>query len=78
MLILGQKGANLDQKEPKMDGAKFFRTVNLNFRNDLHKNSFYIKNQLNPTNHLKDISENVDFGQKRGKFGPKRAQNGRG
>ena len=36
------------------------------------------KNKQNSTNRLEDISQNVDFGPKRGKFGPKRAQNGRG
>ena len=36
-----QKGPNLDQKGPKMGGAKFFRTVNLNFPKEDHKNSFY-------------------------------------
>ena len=29
-------------------------------------------------NHLEDVSKNVYFGPKRGKFGPKRPQNGRG
>ena len=27
-------------------------------------------------NPLEDMSQNVDFGQKKGKFGPKQAQNG--
>ena len=39
--------------------------------------SFYKKNQQNSTNRLEDINQNVDFGPKRGKFGPKRAQNER-
>ena len=79
MLILGLKRANLDQKGPKMDWARFFsRTPNLNFLREDHNISFYTKNQQNSTDCLVDISQNVDFGAKRGKFGPKRAQNGRG
>ena len=78
MLILDQKGANLDQKGPKIGGARFFPTVvNLNFQQEDHKISFYNKSQQNSTNRLEDISQNVDLGPKRGKFGPKRAQIGR-
>ena len=77
MLILGQKGANLDQKGPKWAGLDFSRTFNISFPKENHKISFYIKNQQNSTNRLEDMSQNVDFGPKRGKFGPKRAQNGR-
>ena len=68
----------MDQKGPKMSGAKFFRTVNLNFPKEDHMNSFYTKNHPHSINHLEDISQNVDFRSKRGKFGPKRVQNGRG
>ena len=75
MLILGQKGANLDQKGPKMGGARFSPD---NFPKEDHKISFYTKNQQNLIDHLKFITQNVDFGPKWGKFGPKRAQNGRG
>ena len=78
MLILGRKGANLDQKDPKWAGLDFSRTPNLNFLKEKHTKSFYTKNQQNSTSRLEDISQNVDFGPKRGKFGPKRAQNGRG
>ena len=77
MLILGQKGANFDQKGPKMGGARFFRNVNINFPKENHKISFYTKNQQNLKNRSGDISQNADFGPKWGKFGPKRAQNGR-
>ena len=56
MLILGQKEANLDQKGPKMGGARFFQTVNISFPKEDHKISFYTKNQQNSTNHLEDIS----------------------
>ena len=76
MLILGQKGANLDQEKPKWAGLDFSRTVNINFPKEDHKISFYIKNQQNSMNRLEHISQNVDYGPKRGKFGPKRAQNG--
>ena len=46
----------LDQKVTKMCGAKFFRTVNLNFPKEDHKNSFYTKNHQNSMNRLEDIS----------------------
>ena len=39
----GPKRSNLDQKGLKMGGAKFFRTVNLNFPKEDHTNSFYTK-----------------------------------
>ena len=76
--MLDPKGPNLDRKGPKMGRAKFFRTVNFNFTKEGHNNSFYTKNHQNSMNRLEDISQNVDFGPKRGKFGPKRAQNGWG
>ena len=50
-----QKGPNLDQKGPKMGGAKFFRTVHLNFPTKDHKNSFYTKNHPNSMNRIGDI-----------------------
>ena len=78
MLILCLKGANLDQKGPKMGGLDFFRTVNINFPKEDRKISFYTKNQQNSMSRLEDISPNVDFGSKRSKFGPKRTQNGQG
>ena len=78
MLILGQKGANLDQKGSKMGGARFFPDCKHQFSKKDHKISFYTQNQQNSMYHLEDISQNVDFGPKRGKFGPKRAQNVRG
>ena len=76
MLILGQKGANLDQKGPKMGEATFFpnRKPIFSIRKN-HKISFYTKNQQNSTSRLEDIGQNVDFGPKRGKFGSKSAQN---
>ena len=76
MLILGLEGTNLDQKGTKMGGLDVSRTVNLNFLKEDHKISFYTKNQQSSTNRLKNISQNVDFGPKMGKFGPKKAQNG--
>ena len=79
MLILGQKGANLDQKGHKMGGPRFFPDCKLQFsKKKNHKISFYTKNQQNSMSSSEDISQNVDFGPKRGKVGPKRAQNGRG
>ena len=66
----------------------FSQTVNLNFFKDDNKIGFYTKNQQNSTsltknqqnsmNNLEGISQNIDFGPKRGKFGPNRAQNGQG
>ena len=78
MLILGQKGANLDQKGPKMGEARFLSDCKHQFSKEDHKISFYTQIQQNPMYHLEDITQNVDFGPKRGKFGPKRAQNGQG
>ena len=72
MLILGQQGSNLDQKRPEMGRARFFQTVNMNFPKEDHKISFYTKNQQNSMNPSEDISQNVDFGPKRGKFGPRK------
>ena len=43
------------KKGQKWAGAKFFRTVNLNFPKEDHKNSFYTKNHQNSMNHLEDI-----------------------
>ena len=68
MLILGLKGANLNKKRAQMGGARFFQNPNLNFLKENHKKSFYTKNQKNSTNRLEDLSQNVDFGPKRGKF----------
>ena len=79
MFILGLKWANLDQNGPKMGRARFFfRTVNINFPKEDNKISFSTKNQQNSMNRSGDISKNADFGPKREKFGPKRAQNGKG
>ena len=58
---------------PKRAGPGFFQAVKLNFLKEDHKPSFYTKNQQNSIKSLEDISSNVDFGPKRGKFGPKRA-----
>ena len=49
-----QKGPNLDQKGPKMGGAKFFWTVNLNFPKEDNKNSFYTQNHENSMNHIEE------------------------
>ena len=73
----GQKRGQIRTKMgPKWAGLDFSWTVNLNFPKEDHYNSFYTKNQQNSMNSLEDISQNVDFGPKRGKFGPKRTQNG--
>lgn len=64
---------NLDLYHCFIDLSKAFDTVN---REALGK-FLYKKNQQNSMNCWEDMSQNVDFGPKRGKFGPKRAQNGR-
>ena len=61
----------MDQKQPKMGGARFVLILNLNFPKEDYKNSFYTKIQQNSMSHLEDISSNVDFGPKGGKLGPK-------
>ena len=72
--MLDQKKVQIwTKKGPKWSGAKFFRTVSLNFPKEDHKNSFYTKNYQNSMYSSEDISQNVDFGPKRSKFGPKRA-----
>ena len=50
------KGLLDPKKGPIKGGAKFFRTVNLNFPKEDHKNSFYTKNPQNSMNRLEDIS----------------------
>ena len=72
---IGPKRVNFG---PKRAGPVFFQTVKLNFLKEDHKPSFYNKNQQNSIKHLDDISSNVEFGPKMGKFGPKKAQKGRG
>ena len=54
----------MDQKGPKMGGARLSRTVNINFPKEDHKIVCYTKTQQNSTNRLEDISKNVDLGQK--------------
>ena len=76
MLILGQKGSNLDQKGPNWAGLDIFHPVNINFPKEDHKLSFYTKNQQNSMNRSGDISQNADFGPKRDNFGLKRAKLG--
>ena len=50
--MLDPKRSKFGPKGPKMGGAKFFRTVNLNFEKEDHKNSFYTKNHPNSMNRL--------------------------
>ena len=78
MSILGQKGANLNQKMSQKGRGRIFPGLYINFPQEHHKTSTYTKNQQNSMSRLEDIGSNVDFGPKRGKFGPKRAQKGRG
>ena len=76
--MLDPKRSKFGQKTAQMGGARFFQIPNLNFLREDHNISFYTKNQQNSMDRLVDISQNVDFGAKRGKFGRKRAQNGQG
>ena len=57
-----------------MGGARFVLILNLNFP----KKTIRIVSIPKSNSHLEDISSNVDFGPKRGKLGPKGAQNGWG
>ena len=41
-MLMGQNGANLDKKGPKMGGAIYFQTANINFPKEDHKMSFYL------------------------------------
>ena len=78
-VVFGPKRAKFGPKRAQNGRDQIFRrTVNINFQKEDHKISFYIKNQQNSMNRLEHISQNDDFGPKRGKFGQKRAQNGRG
>ena len=63
-----KRGQIWTKKGPKWTGLDFSRIVNINFPKEDHKISFYTKNQQNSMNPLEDISQNVDFGPKRGKF----------
>ena len=76
--ILDPKRSKFGPKTAQMDGARFFLISNINFLKEDYKNSFYNKIQQNLMSHLEDVSSNVDFGPKRGKLGPKWAQNGWG
>ena len=64
MLILGLNWVNLDQKGPKMGGARFSLTANLTFLKEDHKISFYTKNQQNSIYRLEDIAKMLILGQK--------------
>ena len=67
----GKKGQIWTKKGPKWAGLDFSLTVNISFLKEDHKISFYTQNQQNSMYCLEDISQNVDFGPKRGKFGLK-------
>ena len=57
-----------------MGMARFFPDCKPQFfSKEDHNISFYTTNLQNSINHLKDMSQNVDFRSKKGKFGPKRA-----
>ena len=64
MLILGLKGRNLDQKDPKWAELDFYRILNFNFLKENHKISFYTKNQQNLKNRLEYISWKLISDQK--------------
>ena len=76
MSISGQKGQIWTKKGPKRAGPDFSWPLNINFPQEHHKTSIYTKNQQNAMNCLEDIGSNVDFGPKRGKFGPKGPKKG--
>ena len=70
MLILGIKRANFDQKESKMGGARFFLDCKHQFSKRRPYDKFLYTKKENSMYLLEDISQNVNFGPKRGKFGP--------
>ena len=76
--MLNPKRSKFGPKRAQKGRGYIFRTVNLNFPKEDHKNSFYTKNHQNSMKRLEDYKLNVDFRPKRGEFGPKRVQNGRG
>ena len=61
MLILGLKGANLDQKGPEMGGARFLQNPKPQFSKKDHKMSFYTKNQQNSTKRLEYINAKMSI-----------------
>ena len=71
MLILGQRGGKFGPKRVQNGRAGFFPDFKPQFFKVDHKIGFYKKYQQNSTDRLVDINQNVDFGTKRGKFGPK-------
>ena len=76
MLILGQKGANLDQNGPKMGGTRFFWNFHLVISSIDPKCSLDMQNQEDPITRFREIGQKVHFWAKKGIFGPKLAQNG--
>ena len=57
MSILGQKGANLDQKGPKMGGTRFFPILSLGYFINRPKRQF----QEAPMTRVREIERNVHF-----------------
>ena len=76
--MLDPKGSKLGPKWVQNGQSYIFRTVNLNFPKEDHKNSFYSKKSSKFSESLRKYKLNVDFRPKKGKFGPKRVQNWRG
>ena len=66
MLILGQKGANLDQNGPKMGGTRFFlRNFHLVISSIDPKCSLDMQNQEDPMTRFREIGQKVHFWVKR-------------
>ena len=65
MLILGQKGANLDQKGPKMGGTRFFPVLSLGYFINRPKMQFkYVKIKKILWPDFEKLAEALIFGQK--------------
>ena len=77
MLILGEKGAILDQKGSKMGMARFFPDCKPQFSKEDHKIGFYTKYRQNSTSHLGIQAKMLILGQKEANFDQKGPKMGR-
>ena len=76
MLILGQKGANLDQKGTKMGGTRFFPVLSLGYFINTPKIQFKYANLRRSYDSFLRNWPKCPFWAKKGIFEPKLAQNG--
>ena len=76
MFILGQKGANLDQKRPKMGGTRFFPLLSLDYFINRPKMQFKYAKLRRSYDSFQRNWLKCNFWAKKGIFGPKLVQNG--